>query len=361
MTGARPSRGGSRRVSILTVLLGLCVAAPAQPAGKHAVVKEASMPDGRHAFRATGADDLALPVQQAFARAVQAGAARFTLTIAPGAYREFALSLTDSRGAGGLELVVEGEGPAPVVLDGVALQLAADRISVRNLVLQGNRRSTAALDVRVATEFVGDRLALIDNECLDPAAAEPLVRLAASGSRGAAARAVLRNAWLLRNRVTGRAPLLATPRTGRADLAELRLEGCVIVGNAAAHGLEPGFTRQVVLAGCLLAEDGLGGEWLRLVSPLPCVRFDGGAAAFAGALVRYETGPDVARTDFPVVAVHGTALHRATLPDPADLDCRAALLAPPLSRPPDPAVLESLARQGQTPDPAQLLRLFQTR
>ena len=180
-------------------------------------------------FRALCSEDLAQPLQQAFARTVAAGARRFTLTIAPGKYREFALSLRDDRGPDGMELVVAGAGDTPVVLDGVALQLAADRVSVRNLVLQGNRRPAAVLDVRVATEFTGERLALIDNECQDPTGTEPLVLITASGPRRSVDRATLRHAWLHSNRGEGRVPLLATPRHGRANLAELRVEGCGFV------------------------------------------------------------------------------------------------------------------------------------
>ncbi|NLI45576.1 MAG: hypothetical protein GX414_00550 [Acidobacteria bacterium] len=301
-------------------------------------------------FRARCSADLAQPLQQAFARAVAAGTRRFILTIAPGKYREFALSLRDDRGPAGMALVVAGEGDAPVALDGIALQLAADRVSIRNLVLQGNRRPAAVLDVRVATEFTGERLALIDNECQDPTGTEPLVRLAASGSRGATARATLRHAWLIGNRIAGQAPLLATPRTGRADLAELRLEGCVFSSNAAAHALEPWFTRQTAITNCLLAEHRLGGAWLRLVSPLARVRLEGGIVTNASALVCYETGPDVTRTDFPVVEARGVTLHLLAAPDPTVVHGQNTTLAPPLERLPDPGALADRARRGQPPD-----------
>jgi len=327
-------------------------------AGCSAAEQEAAVLSEETDFRALCSEDLAQPLQQAFARAVAAGARRFTLTIAPGKYREFALSLRDDRGPDGMELVVAGAGDTPVVLDGVALQPAADRVSVRNLVLQGNRRPAAVLDVRVATEFTGERLALIDNECQDPTGTEPLVLITASGPRGSVARATLRHAWLLSNRVEGRVPLLATPRTGRANLAELRLEGCVFADNRAAHGLEPWFTRQTTVADCLLAEHRLAGAWLRLVSPLARVHLEEGVVANAGALVLYEIGPDVSRTDYPAVEAVRVVLHQSVAPDSVELLCRdCSLCSSPTPRP-DPAELAHLARQGRTPDPAKLQRLM---
>lgn len=338
--------------------LGACVAASMGAAGCSAAEQEAAVLNEETDFRALCSEDLAQPLQQAFARAVATGARRFTLTIAPGKYQEFALSLRDDRGPDGMELVVAGAGDTPVVLDGVALQLEANRVAVRNLVLQGNRRPAATLDVRVATEFAGERLALIDNECQDPTGTEPLVLIAASGPRGSAARATLRHAWLLGNRVEGQAPLLATPRTGRANLAELRLEGCVFSGNAATHGLEPWFTRQTLLVNSVLAEYHLGGAWLRLVSPLARVHLEGGVVANAGALVLYETGPDVSRSDFPAVEAVRVALHLPGASDSAELLCRdCTLFSPPIPGP-DPAELEHLARQGRTLDPAKLRRLM---
>jgi len=326
--------------------------------GYSAAEQEAAGLGAETNFRALCSEDLAQPLQQAFARAVAAGARRFTLTIAPGKYREFALSLRDDRGPDGMELVVAGEGDAPVVLDGIALQLAADRVTVRNLVLQGNRRPAATLDVRVANEFVGDRLALIDNECQDPTGTAPLVLITASGPRDSAARATLRHTWLLGNRVEGRTPLLATPRTGRANLAELRLEGCVFSGNAAAHALEPWFTRRTTVANCLLAEHRLAGAWLRLVSPLAQICLEGGVVANAGALVLHETGPDVSRTDFAAVEAVSVELHLPDAPDPAELCCRDCVLVPSPVRPFDPTALAKLARQGRTLDPAMLRRLI---
>ncbi|HOT01951.1 MAG TPA: hypothetical protein PLY66_13185 [Acidobacteriota bacterium] len=338
--------------------LGAGVAASMGAAGYSKADQEAAVLSGEITVRASGSEDLAQPLQQAFARAVTAGARRFTLTIAPGKYREFALSLRDDRDADGMELVVAGEGDIPVVLDSVALQLAADRVIVRNLVLRGNRRPAAVLDVRVATEFTGERLALIDNECQDPTGTEPLARLAASGHRGATARATLRHAWLIGNRVEGRAPLLATPRTGRADLAELRLEGCVFSGNAATHALEPWFTRQTAITNCLLAEHRSAGAWLRLVSPLARVRLEGGVIANAGALVLYETGPDVSRTDFAAVEAVSVELHLPDAPDSAELHCRDCVLIPSPVRPFDPIALAQFACQGRIPDPAMLRRMI---
>lgn len=349
-------QGGTRRRLMLLGWLSVCVAVSMGAAGHSAAEQEAAVLSAETNLRALCSEDLAQPLQQAFARAVAAGARRFTLTIAPGKYREFALSLRDDRGPDGMELVVAGEGDAPVVLDGIALQLAADRVTVRNLVLQGNRRPAATLDVRVATEFVGDRLALIDNECQDPTGTAPLVLITASGPRDSAARATLRHTWLLGNRVEGRAPLLATPRTGRANLAELRLEGCVFSGNAAAHALEPWFTRQTTVANCLLAEHRLAGAWLRLVSPLARVRLEGGIVTNASALVCYETGPDVTRTDFPVVEARGVTLHLPAAPDPTEVHGQNNTLAPPLERLPDPGALADRARRGQPLDLTNCLR-----
>lgn len=327
-------------------------------AGHSAAEQEAAVLSAETIFRALCSEDLAQPLQQAFARAIAAGARRFSLTIAPGKYREFALSLRDDRGPDGMELVVAGEGDAPVVLDGIALQLAADRVTVRNLVLQGNRRPAATLDVRVATEFLGERLALIDNHRVESGGTEPLVLIAASGPRDSTARATLRDAWLIGNRVEGRAPLLATPRTGHANLAELRLEGCAFSDNVAAHALEPWFTRRTMVTNCLLVEHRLAGAWLRLVSPLAQVCLEGGVIANAGALVLYETGPDVSRTDFAAVEAVSVELHLPDAPDPAELRCRDCVLVPSPVRPFDPTALAKLARQGRTLDPAMLRRLI---
>ncbi len=127
-------------------------------------------------------------------------------------------------------------------------------------------------------------------------------------------------------------------------------------GNAAAHALEPWFTRQTTVANCLLAEHRLSGAWLRLVSPLARIRLEGGIVTNASALVCYATGPDVTRTDFPVVEARDVTLHLLAAPDPAEVHGQNITLAPPLERPPDPGALAARARRGQPPDLANCLR-----
>lgn len=259
-------------------------------------------------FRVDRSESLGAPLQQAFAQALMRGGT-FTIKLAPGSYEGGVVSLKDPSGQ--LDLTLEGEGPAPAVLQATRLDLAARSVVLRNLVISGAMSPASVVSLQAGVTLLLDRVALVNNRCHDASAAEALLELRAS--QGGSPQVTMKDSWLVGNQMSGEAPLVATPGSGRARLQGLRFENTVFAGNVAAAGLVPWFTPRTVLVGCLVYEPSLK-VWTALRSPLAEVVVDGGAVLLGGDLAHYQTGPDAARADFKDVHLKGVVQGLAKVP-----------------------------------------------
>ena len=261
--------------------------------------------DGRvWTFHATTVDDLALPAQQAWSEALSSAEAHeFRLTLAPGRYEGFALTLEDTALERELTLVVEGvDGVA--TLSGGAMKLGSAKVELRGVVLTQVRSEGPALQIQVSKGFVAERVALVDNTRTSKDADAPLVALRARG-KGAVATATWRDSWFVGNISEGGDPLIATPLLGQAKLASLTFERVVFAGNKVNVLVEPWFTARVELRRALVAEEHLNEAVFGLQSPL--VKVDLHDSTLSGhALVGLRTSIDVARGDFQKVGLHGS-------------------------------------------------------
>ncbi len=298
-------------------------------------------------FRATTTDHLAAPLQQAYAAAIEEGQTRFHLVFAPGDYRDFAVSLASTRD---LDLLIEGEGETPVILDGITLKLSGRDITLRNLVFRGAQAPVATLDVQVANTFLGEGLAFLDNLRHDSSSTEPLIQIAAAGAKNQPSDVTLRDLWLLGNRVEGHAALIATPRTGRTYLQSLRCERCLMAGNHSRWGLQPWFTRQVTLSHTFIAEPHITDAWLYLNSPLAAVQWTDSLLSTSAQAVHFATSPDVARIDYAPIPAHATAILLGEAVDPSAFATHDCTSGAPLALPADLGPWRALATAGQRPE-----------
>lgn len=303
-------------------------------------------------FRAQAPEDLALPVQAAFAEALAEGR-DFRLRLPPLPYRPFHLSL-QARGPGaGIGLTVEGEGARPVPLRGLTLALGGARVSLRNLCFEGAQSAAPILAVAVEDAFLGEGLAVLDNLRHDPSSQDPILDLWACGAAGARARAQLRNCWFVGNRTEGDAALLATPRHGRASFQELWIEGCAFRDNATTLGLDPWFTRSLQIAATCVLESGMP-AWLHLRSPLVRTMIRDSVLSCGGELVRHALGPNVAPKDVPPIDASGSHCFAGSPPAPDTWTRDSGSTGPPLTQGEAGPDWRPLARSGRVPDPRQL-------
>jgi len=365
-----PLRAGTPRLAALALVLGALSGmsagkgapwAPervepgaAGPGGNRTVRSEEVSVESETIFHIRSRSDLMLPVQQAYAAALEKGG-RFRVRFAPGDYGRFALSLRDVEGAGALDLLLEGEGDDPAVIEGLSLALEGRTVTLRNLILRRAEAPVAVLTVGAVESFVAERFAILDSLRFEPQIHEPLVSISAAGPRGTTATATLRDCWFVGNRVQGGSPLLATPRTGRSHLASLRLDGVVFARNEAAYGIEPWFTRSLTVERTLVIEDRLAHGWLRLVSPLVRVELAGSLLSSTTPLVRLVSGPDVALGDFPPVVARKCELRQGSVGEPEGIAAEACTRGEAWPRPGERSPLTEGARRAAVVDPRALV------
>lgn len=305
-------------------------------------------------FRPRSPGDLAMPLQQAFSRALE-DRCGFRLVLPELEYTPFHVSL-GSPGAVVPHMVVQGEGAEPVTLDGVSMSLSGGNVVLAGIELRGARTPAPALTVAVAGSFIGERLGFADLLRHDPMSNESIVQISALGPGGG--NAVLSDCRFIGNRGEGYSAVLSTPRTGKGFLQSLRLVNCAFCGNGTAVGLDPWFTRELTIAGTLVLE-GETDPWLSIRSPLVKTEVNGCLLSCTGALVRFLTGPDAAREDFPPVAARNSRLLSGEPPEHGDFLTTDCTFGPPLPCPGDS--LSALCPGNSLPDFRELEeRLSQT-
>lgn len=294
-------------------------------------------------LRLDGPDDLGLPLRKAL-EAARAAERPLRIRIAPGEWTRGTLNVKDTGSRSTLEVIVEGEGDTPVELRGMTVDLAAAKVTLRNVVVRGASSTAPALSVRVAESLHLERVAVIDAARTDAQLPDPVVRFAA-GFRGTNVRGVLEDCAFIGNRVEGHAPLIEVESRGRSRFSELRLRGTTFADNQAAVGISPQFTERVTVADGVVFETRLADGWLMVQSPKVHVEFDGGVVATTSPAVYQRTSADVAAEDFPPVQVHGTRWHAPSPPTLSSVsfnDTRPA--APPGGDAPRKALEEAASR-----------------
>jgi len=266
-------------------------------------------------FEAATVSDLQLPLQTAFAAAAaERIPLKFRLKLKAGRYEGLNLALDDLHDRSELILIVECEEGVATLTGG--LNLRAGRVLLRNIVLTGIGKESPSLEVRVAHQFLAQGVALVGNVRHDGGSPDPLVRLALAYGSGTA-RAVFRQCWFVGNRAEGSAALIETPKIGPGTFEFVDFEDVVFAHNAVDVAIAPWFSAAVNLVRCFAYEDQLTEAFLRLPSPLPTVRLEGGVLATGRRLARFVTSVDVARADFGPLHVGGSALYLSESQDGA--------------------------------------------
>jgi hypothetical protein len=214
-----------------------------------------------------------------------------------------------------LDLVIEGEGPAPTILEGLTFDIAARSVTLRNFILTDAQSPASILNIQASTAVVFDRIALAQNTRHDAQSRDPLVQVRALPGRSPLSITV-RDSWFALNTVAGDSALVATPKLGSGEVAELRFENTVFAGNHAANGVAPWFAQRVHFIDCLVFEPAIERSWLRLDSPRSEVAIERGWVGLPGRVVDFLSSPEVPQSLFKPVQTNGTtlALHK---PSPA--------------------------------------------
>lgn len=283
-------------------------------------------------FRAGSKNDLALPLQQAYAEALAQGRA-FRLILPCLDYEPFHVSLGSLAGET-IDLRVEGEGDMPVTLRGISMALCGRRVGLRNLVFRSTSTPASALTVHAVDSFEGERLGFVQIHRHDPMSNEPIVQISAMGPKDHTADAAVRECWFVSNEGEGFSAVLSTPRSGKSHIRRLLIERSAFLGNRTRVGLDPWFTRFLELDDVLVLENDAD-PWLQLRSPLVRVRLRNSLLSSGSTLVEFLTGPDVARSDFPPVVASRCRLLTTAPMSPADVASSDGATGAPLPTPSD--------------------------
>jgi hypothetical protein len=306
---------------------------------------------GPDVFRVEATPELQLPLQRAFAAALSRGDATFTVRIAPGTYDAGAISLKDTSTPSRIDLVIEGEGPAPAVLRGGTLDVAARNVTLRNLVVTGADSAAPSVSARVGAAFSAVRIALVNDHRRDKQQRDALLVLRAAAP---GATATIADSWFVGNQVDGEAAVLATPKEGRGTFDRVEVQNSVFAGNRAATGIQPWFSKAVRFTGCTVHEPALTEAWLTLNSPMPAISVEGGIVAAGVPLVDQLTSDDAPRGSFPKVALRDVELRVKKEPAKDEAERSGGSIGKSPAAPGNWDAFSEPAMRAATPDAAAL-------
>jgi hypothetical protein len=325
----------------------------AAPIQEPPVTPTPTTPAGPDVFRVEATPELQLPLQRAFAAALSRGDATFTVRLVPGTYDAGAISLKDTATPSRIDLVIEGEGPAPAVLRGSTLDVAARNVTLRNLVLTGTDSPAPTVSARVGVAFSATRIALVEAHRRDKQQRDGLMVLRAAA---AGATATIADSWFVGNQIDGEAAVLATPKEGRGSFDRIEIQNSVFAGNRAATGIQPWFSKAVRFTGCTVHEPALTEAWLTLNSPVAAVSIEGGIVAAGAPLVDQLTSDDAPRGSFPKVAMRDVVLRVKKEPAADEAERSGVTIGKAPAAPGNWDAFSEPAKRAAKPDAAALVK-----
>lgn len=302
------------------------------------------------AFHVTAAGDLGAPLQQAFEKARNEGLSTFTVTLAPGTYRG-SIDLTDPRDAGGLSIVLAGEGPGPAVIAGGTIKLAAASVTLRNVVVDGAQAPASPLRIRVETAATLEGVAVVGSAVADGQMVDPIAEVRAVRGKPSARVA---DSWFVRNRsASGKGATLDFAADPGKAFSSIELDNVVFAGNETAYSLRPRYAGAARLRGVVFHEPNVSQAAIYLNSPQVKLSIEGGVIASARKALEYMVNIDAKRSDYTTATMNGTSV-RLAAPIPADDIAQTGVRAGDAAPAPAWDAVMAAARGGEKPSAAKL-------